>query len=418
MRRRIWVAAVLIMTVTLLAGCFTCAHAAPGTSILMLGSQFSDRDKVWMGNISTTTASGSYTGPLPWIVLDGANAYDGVTEGATILSECAYITGPFSTFKVDDWAVSTLRTRMQTFLADSSHFTDAERALFMPMTVPSSADGRDALSNETIYALANADVTGAAPRYLKTAADRMSRDITIASGTYAYWLRSSTLVVNDAIDALGIWTDLFNYTNPLCMRPAGSLTYQRIGMISSVGGKASGAGSLAKNNTAATGEYTLTVLDSTLSVTISTASVTATTAGGTVSVPYANASFGPDHYLSAIITQGATDSDVLYYGRLRQVANLADATGTLSVTIPAGLSAGGGYRLRMFSELYNGGASGTSKQTDYMSAMHLITLSITRTSVPDTGDRQQPLLWLGLTAASAVGLAILLLRRKRAPAHR
>lgn len=412
MPRRFILTAARLLLLALLAGVPACAYAAPGTSILMLGSHFADRDVVWMGKIDTTTPLGSYAGPLSWIVLDGDKAYDGTTDGATILSKCAYSAGPFARSLGQIWAHSLVQERMQSFLADSNHFSDAERALFMPMTVASVPGCYDALNNELIYALSSYDVDGPDIRYLKTNAERRAQDITMEGVYDAYWLRSTFSVAIHAIDRTGNRWDYFSYNDSIAMRPAASLAYESIGMISSVGGKANGAGSFAKNAMTPTGEYTMTLFNPSLKVQINVDSVAATTLGGTVSIPYEGATYGANNYISALISQGDPGDSVLYYARLRQVASASDAAGTLSVTIPAGLDAEGDYTLRLFLEQYNGGAS---RLTDYMSSFRTIPLGITKAAaVPATGDTQQPLLWLCLGAASAVGLAILLMGRKHA----
>jgi LPXTG-motif cell wall-anchored protein len=146
---------------------------------------------------------------------------------------------------------------------------------------------------------------------------------------------------------------------------------------------------------------------------VSTRSVSVSRAGGNVSVTYAYAKTGTNEYLSALLTDSA--NHVLYYGRLKSLPAFQDA-GTQSITIPA-LPAGN-YTLKIFNEQYNG-----DYKTDYASAFQDVALTVSgptpvptlSPNIPQTGDKAQPGLWIGLVCLAGAGLAasLMLGRRKR-----
>ncbi len=82
-----------------------------------------------------------------------------------------------------------------------------------------------------------------------------------------------------------------------------------------------------------------------------------TNEGGTVTVTYSGAQAGTNEYISAMLVDG--NDNVLYYGRLKKVADNSTATGELTLDIPSGL-ADGYYTLKLFNEQCNG-----DYKTDY-----------------------------------------------------
>ena len=147
------------------------------------------------------------------------------------------------------------------------------------------------------------------------------------------------------------------------VRPAFNLNLNSVLFTSAaVGGKSPAAASGGQSGEAADAifeigdysgnEWKLTLLDSSrnFSVTEETASGKP---GDTITLNYTgatvyNAATAPNEYISVIIAD-SSDS-VLYYGR---VAQPGEATGTATITIPSGLTAGN-YTLKVFSEQCNG----------------------------------------------------------------
>ena len=114
----------------------------------------------------------------------------------------------------------------------------------------------------------------------------------------------------------------------------------------------------------ATAEWKLTLLDASRSGFIVTTTSVSTSAGGNVSIAYSGAQTGANEYVSVLLVNGS--AEVLYYGRIAQNS----ASGTATVTIPAGL-AEGTYTLKVFSEQYNG-----DYKTDYASELRTVTLTV------------------------------------------
>ena len=160
--------------------------------------------------------------------------------------------------------------------------------------------------------------------------------------------------------------------NPLAARPAFNLDTSSVLFTSAAaGGKADTAVDESLTAVGAgTGEWKLTLLDnSRKSFTASAGTGTALMqkpgySDWTVSIDYSGAPTGANEYVSAMLADES--GTLLYYGRI--VSN--SASGTATVTIPAGL-APGSYTLKVFSEQYNG-----DKQTDYASAFENINLTV------------------------------------------
>lgn len=128
-------------------------------------------------------------------------------------------------------------------------------------------------------------------------------------------------------------------------------------------------------------EWKLTLLDANRS--FSVAETTATSApGGTITLNYTgatvyNADTAPNEYISVMI---ADNSGAQYYGRITQPT---DASGKISITIPASL-ADGTYTLYVFSEQYNGSENDNTKLTDYASVFETVSLTVSNGATAPT----------------------------------
>lgn len=196
-------------------------------------------------------------------------------------------------------------------------------------------------------------------------------------GAGVWWLRSPLAYSTDFAGAVDYIGNVFiNYVfSDWAARPAFNLDLNSVLFTSAaVGGKIPAAGSGGNQGGEAgdaifeIGDYTgsewkLTLLDNSrkFAVTEKTASGAP---GDTVTLHYSGAATGTNEYISVII---ADNSGAQYYGR---VAQPTTESGTVSVTIPAGL-AYGTYTLYVFSEQYNG-----DYKTDYASALQEISLNV------------------------------------------
>ena len=420
--RRLCRVAVLFALFCLLA---RAGSARADTAVRMEGGVFAKGDVLWLGQFNMIDAHGSYNGPLSWLVVDPTKAIDGSSGAATLVLRSALQTHIMG-FDPISWERTDVRTYLQ-LLADRRDFlSQSEAALLLPMTTTTD----NPLVNDRLFILSNADMTTRG--YLPTAADRVLRALTDSSVSVSYWTRDVTSFTTATI--IGYINDIGEinyYISGLAnfyIRPAACINTGDIALYASPSGKRDGSDGLAPNGTLPTGEYVLTLFDDSRGFSAyygeppvamaavaraSTSGATVTGAGGTVSVNYFGATSGTNEYVSAMVTGGASGTNVLFYGRVRHIGEAEDESGTVSINVPAGLKPGGAYTLRVFSEQFNGSGDGPSRRTDYISQYSDIPLTVTGVaSVPDTGDAQTPLLWLGLAAFSAAGLMWLWLARR------
>ncbi|MGI6109996.1 MAG: DUF6273 domain-containing protein [Eubacteriaceae bacterium] len=357
------------------------------------------------GSISGYTASGYHyvyygewnSAPIKWRVLD-----DQTNTGETglfLLSEDLLGTGTFGDVYFDNtfpysnaWQGSNAQGWCKDFAGESGAseivsdaFTDDELAAILA-TVKNDSDFTSS-TNNVPFASATDILNGDKVFFLSAEeaensdygfTDESSRTANYNGSADLWWLRSPFAGNgNDRragiVDYDGIVFD-YDVSEDWAARPAFNLNLNSVLFTSAAaGGKTSGtAGADALNpvSTTAPTEWKLTLDDSAnrASFTVSTTNVTAL-AGDSVNITYSGANSGTNEYLSAMIVDST--GNVLYYGRMKNIAVSADASGTQSITIPSGLAAGS-YTLKIFSEQYNG-----DEKTDYASAMKDVTLTVT-----------------------------------------
>ncbi|MGL6200576.1 MAG: DUF7601 domain-containing protein [Lachnospiraceae bacterium] len=198
-------------------------------------------------------------------------------------------------------------------------------------------------------------------------------------GSYPYyWLRSpSSAIANHAWQAYCTGTlaavgGVFSNYNAI--RPAFYLDTTSVLFTSNATGSytksaASLGSATLQAYTAPSGTIKLTMKDDTnLKLTSSTTAVGSITSGGTVSIAYADAIKGTNNSVSVMILDSS--GNIKYYGRPVDLSGSGTASGTASVTIPSGLTAGS-YTLKVFNEQVNG-----DYYTDYASTPVEIPLTI------------------------------------------
>lgn len=409
---------------TLLAALVCLLSCAPGaaadTAVRMEGGLFAKGDIVWLGQIDLTDVSGAYDGPIPWLVLDPTHAYDGTAGSTTILSRYGLALSEYNTAS-DGWQDSVIRRSIQAMAADRSVFSQREYDLMLPITT----SGEFALRDDRLYPLTMDNVSEHG--YLPSQSERIAYAITSRTTAITYWLRFYQAPWNGVVNFMGERQMLYTIGAKYPMRPAASIQTSDIALYASPGGKLDGDAGLATNGPLPSGEYVLTLFDTSRgfsayygtppeAIAVARAAgggATVTDAGGTVDVTYNGATQGPYEYISAMVTGGASGTDVLFYGRVRYVGEDGDESGTVAINVPAGLTPGGVYTLRVFSEQHNSPGDGPSRLTDYISDYSEIHLTVKGSGdVPATGDQQNPFLWFGLAAFCAAGLAGLRMARR------
>ena len=169
-----------------------------------------------------------------------------------------------------------------------------------------------------------------------------------------------------------------SFSSGLTARPAFNLELSRVLFTSAAeGGKsASGMdGGLSAVDDYTGSEWKLTLSDSSRSgFSVSADAVLTSAPGDSVEFHYAGANTGTNEYISAMLLDD-TD-EILYYGRLKNLADSWDAEGTATFTVPGEL-AKGVYTVRLFNEQYNG-----DKQTDYAGELKNYTLTVEDKAAP------------------------------------
>ena len=150
-----------------------------------------------------------------------------------------------------------------------------------------------------------------------------------------------------------------------------------------MGGKSSGAGgadAIFEIGAYTGSEWKLTLLDSSRNFSISDAKIEESK----IDFSYSNAQTGTNEYISVVIEDNGA---ITHYGRILQLdGTTGSASGTASLTLPAGVTLDDDTKLYVFNEQYNGGENDDTKRTDYGSK--LIEVDITApTLTADTATR-------------------------------
>ena len=110
-------------------------------------------------------------------------------------------------------------------------------------------------------------------------------------------------------------------------------------------------------------EWKLTLLDSSRNFAISNAKIEESK----IDFSYSNAQTGTNEYISVVIEDNGA---ITHYGRILQLdGTTGSASGTASLTLPAGVTLDNDTKLYVFNEQYNGGEKDDTKLTDYGSKL-------------------------------------------------
>ena len=188
-----------------------------------------------------------------------------------------------------------------------------------------------------------------------------------SAGTW--WLRSS-----DAFGTAGVGMvkdsgdmDRVNANISWAARPAFNLNLNSVLFTSAAeGGKIStGADAIFEIGDYTGNEWKLTVLDSSRNFSISNATINGSS--GTIGFSYSDAQTGTNEYISVVIVDNGA---ITHYGRILQLDGTTNgASGTASLTLPAGVTLSDTTKLYVFNEQYNGGESDDTRLTDYGSKL-------------------------------------------------
>ena len=148
------------------------------------------------------------------------------------------------------------------------------------------------------------------------------------------------------------------------VRPAFNLNLNSVLFTSAaVGGKPDGGLTAVPEYSG--NEWNLTLLDSSRNFAVTEKTVS----GDTITFSYSNAQTGTNEYISVVIKD---NGEITHYGRILHLGGTTGgASGTASLTLPAGITLDNDTKLYVFNEQYNG-----DKKTDYASDFTDIALTV------------------------------------------
>lgn len=348
-------------------------------------------DYVYYGNWDAENSKAT-PGPIKWRVLDTKTNMENATEGdgLFLLSEELFGTGDDGGLYPGgvSWQGSDRQAWCKNFYSSSLTIqeqsavlsttkTDAEYILDMgeikgKANIPYS---ENILNGDKVFFLSAEETTSVGNEYgMGPNTSSYPGRFQNVSGFYggndkAWWLRSRFYVSEESVvyypegdDYVGIAegsfvviTDL--YDTPVTARPAMNIDSNSVLFISAaVGGKSTDG---MDNVLTAVDDYDgkewkLTILDSNRDFSISNAKID----GNTVTFSYSNAQTGTNEYISALIDNNGA---ITHYGRILQLDGETNAaSGTASLTLPAGVTLSENTKLYVFNEQYNG-----DKMTDH-----------------------------------------------------
>ena len=185
--------------------------------------------------------------------------------------------------------------------------------------------------------------------------------------TSYWWLRSPGYSNHDAATVSGDGSVVY-YGNAInswwCVRPAFNLNLNAV-LFTSAAVDRKPDGGLAPISEYTGNEWKLTLLDNSRNFAVTEKTVS----GDTITFSYSNAQTGTNEYISVVIKD---NGEITHYGRILHLdGTTGGASGTASLTLPAGITLDNDTKLYVFNEQYNG-----DKKTDYASDFKDIALTV------------------------------------------
>ena len=326
-------------------------------------------------NVNTEAAPTVYFGqdhgnnPAAWRVIgyDGSGVAgaqgDMTLLAAGTMGEAAFDSVNYSS----EYAPSELKTAID---ALEAKLTTEENAAVKKRTLASGS-----YNGENTDCIAGAQVDNAVFWPLSIAeAHAVNQDLRIVNkehtnwAMYHWWLRSpcksssSAAVVHGNGEVLD--DGMYHASDEFGVRPAFNLNLNAVLFASAaVGGKPDGG--LTPISEYTVNEWKLTLLDNSRNFAVTEKTVS----GDTITFSYSNAQTGTNEYISVIIKD---NGEITHYGRILHLGGTTGgASGTASLTLPAGITLDNDTKLYVFNEQYNG-----DKKTDYASDFTDIALTV------------------------------------------
>ena len=347
----------------------TAAFAADTGKAIRLGTDALSK------NVNTATAPTVYFGqdhgnnPAAWRVIgyDGSGVAgaqgDMTLLAAGTMGEAAFDSVNYSS----EYAPSELKTAID---ALEAKLTTEENAAVKKRTLASGS-----YNGENTDCVAGAQVDNAVFWPLSIAeAHAVNQDLRIVNkehtnwAMYHWWLRSPCKLSSSAAVVHGngevLDDGMYHTSEKFGVRPAFNLNLNAVLFASAaVGGKPDGGLTPISEYTG--NEWKLTLLDNSRNFAVTEKTVS----GDTITFSYSNAQTGTNEYISVVIKD---NGEITHYGRILHLGGTTGgASGTASLTLPAGITLDNDTKLYVFNEQYNG-----DKKTDYASDFTDIALTV------------------------------------------
>ena len=347
----------------------TVAFAADTGKAIQLGTDALSK------NVNTEAAPTVYFGqdhgnnPAAWRVIgyDGSGVAgaqgDMTLLAAGTMGEAAFDSVNYSS----EYAPSELKTAID---ALEAKLTTEENAAVKKRTLASGS-----YNGENTDCVAGAQVDNAVFWPLSIAeAHAVNQDLRIVNkehtnwAMYHWWLRSPCKLSSSAAVVHGngevLDDGMYHTSDEFGVRPAFNLNLNAVLFASAaVGGKPDGGLTAVPEYSG--NEWNLTLLDSSRNFAVTEKTVS----GDTITFSYSNAQTGTNEYISVVIKD---NGEITHYGRILHLGGTTGgASGTASLTLPAGITLDNDTKLYVFNEQYNG-----DYKTDYASKFTDIALTV------------------------------------------
>ena len=347
----------------------TAAFAADTGKAIRLGTDALSK------NVNTATAPTVYFGqdhgnnPAAWRVIgyDGSGVAgaqgDMTLLAAGTMGEAAFDSVNYSS----EYAPSELKTAID---ALEAKLTTEENAAVKKRTLASGS-----YNGENTDCVAGAQVDNTVFWPLSIAeAHAVNQDLRIVNkehtnwAMYHWWLRSPCKLSSSAAVVHGngevLDDGMYHTSDEFGVRPAFNLNLNAVLFASAaVDGKPDGGLTPISEHTG--NEWKLTLLDNSRNFAVTEKTVS----GDTITFSYSNAQTGTNEYISVVIKD---NGEITHYGRILHLGGTTGgASGTASLTLPAGITLDNDTKLYVFNEQYNG-----DKKTDYASDFTDIALTV------------------------------------------
>ena len=326
---------------------------------------------------------GSYNGsPIKWRVLDTKTNMENATEGdgLFLLSDVLLGTGISGDVYFDNsgnirnaWQSSTAKTWCNNFYVSS--FSNGEQGAVLATTKSDEAftkgtggisftASENILNGDKVFFLSAEEAENSAYGFT----DDNARIANYGNSAGVWWLRSPYDFPDYAGYAGVVFGDgpVYPYvvSGVWAARPAFNLNLNSVLFTSAaVGGKPNGGLTPISEHTG--NEWKLTLLDNSRNFAVTEKTVS----GDTITFSYSNAQTGTNEYISVVIK---ANGEITHYGRILHLGGTTGgASGTASLTLPAGITLDNDTKLYVFNEQYNG-----DYKTDYASNFTDIALTV------------------------------------------